>query len=452
MKMKKVSVHKLLFIIDNRFMLILLLVIIGTEILDISVNKVYLFISSSQFSITWNVLAFISVAIVYTVGQYIILEYVKKRSKEIKTKGRLHFSIIYKVVKGVQYALIGILLAVILQMIMTSLYNDLLVLSSIWISYILAICMLALLARHFFSWYIANRNVAVLSYGLAASLISINAGTSLVLSTLVIIGQPSNVQQISGTTEGSMPDNILPLNNAFIISSVMSFILMWIAAVIVLHHYSKRVGKTKYWIIVSIPLVYFLSQFQPLFLHIFSSYSLAQPFTFATIYTIIFSASKPGGGILFAAAFWSIASKIDSKQLREYMIISAYGLALIFGSEQAILLVNRIYPPFGLATISFFGLASYLVLVGIYSSAISISEDSKLRRSIRNLAMDEAHLLGSIGIAQMEREIQDRVISITKQNQDRMLKETGIQSSFTEEEMKVYLDQVIREIKKDDDH
>jgi hypothetical protein len=214
------------------------------------------------------------------------------------------------------------------------------------------------------------------------------------------------------------------------------------------YHYSKTVGKIRYWIIVSITLVYFLTQFQPLFFSLLSSYSLAQPFTFAAIYTIIFSASKPGGGVLFAAAFWSIAKKINSKQLRNYMIISAYGLALIFGSEQAIILANRPYPPFGLATISFLGLSSYLLLVGIYSSAISVSEDSKLRQSIRSFAI-QSKLLDSIGTAHMEQEIQRRVLTLTKQNQHKMEEETGIHSSLTDDDLKEYLEQVIEEVKKE---
>ncbi|MFZ0897159.1 MAG: hypothetical protein WAZ77_21875 [Candidatus Nitrosopolaris sp.] len=134
--------------------------------------------------------------------------------------------------------------------------------------------------------------------------------------------------------------------------------------------------------------------------------------------------------------------------MKKYMIISAYGLALIFASEQAIILADRPYPPFGLATISFFGLSSYLVLVGIYSSAISISEDSKLRQSIRSFAIKESRLLDSIGTAQTEQEIQRRVIAFTKQIEERMAEETGIQSSLTEDDIKQYLEQVIKEVKK----
>jgi polyhydroxyalkanoate synthesis regulator protein len=122
---------------------------------------------------------------------------------------------------------------------------------------------------------------------------------------------------------------------------------------------------------------------------------------------------------------------------------------LLFSSNQAAGLVLIPYPPFGLVTVSFFGLASYLLLIGIYSSAISVAEDSNLRRSIRSFAMKESRLLDSIGTAQMEEEIQKKVITFTRRNQDRMAEETGIQSSLTDEDMKEYLEQVIREVKKD---
>ncbi len=48
----------------------------------------------------------------------------------------------------------------------------------------------------------------------------------------------------------------------------------------------------------------------------------------------------------------------------------------------------------------------------------------------------------------MEEEIQKRVIELTKQNQDSMVEEFGIQSSLTEEDMKQYSQEVINEVQK----
>jgi hypothetical protein len=405
--------------------------------------------SSTQIPLEWNILAFISVAIVFVVSQFVILKYVRKSTKDIRS---INYSIIHKIVSVIQYALIAVLLIAILQISITSHYSIRLLLISIWISYVLAISMLGFMARRFFYWFKSNKNLVVLFYGLATMFIATDAGISLVFTTLLLIGQPIDVHQIVGSESPAVPDNILPLEYAFIVASIASFILIWGATAAMLRHHARKLGMIKYWIIVSIPLVYFLTQFQPLFLYIFSSYLLTDPISFGIIYTIIFSASKPVGGLLFAAAFWSIGRRMRTKQLRNYMIISAYGLALIFGSEQALTLANRPYPPFGLATISFLGLSSYLVLVGIYSSAVSVAEDSRLRQSIRNFALKESRLLDSIGMAEMQQGIEKRVIELTKRNQNKLAEETGIQSSLTEDDMKEYLEQVIKEVKKDQPH
>ena len=61
----------------------------------------------------------------------------------------------------------------------------------------------------------------------------------------------------------------------------------------------------------------------------------------------------------------------------DYLMITGYGVLLFFTSNQATVLINLPYPQFGMATISFVGLSSYLLFVGIYSSAVSLAEDSK---------------------------------------------------------------------------
>jgi len=114
-------------------------------------------------------------------------------------------------------------------------------------------------------------------------------------------------------------------------------------------------------------------------------------------------------------------------------------MMLLFSSNQATDLGNDPYPPVGLATVSFFGLVSFLVFVGIYSSAISVAQDSELRKSIRGFAMRDSKLLDTIGRAQMEREIEKRAIALSKRYQDSMTQETGIQSSYLEDDIKEYL-------------
>ena len=86
--------------------------------------------------------------------------------------------------------------------------------------------------------------------------------------------------------------------------------------------------------------------------------------------------------------------------------------------------------------------------MGIYSSAISITKDSKLRRAIRKFAMTESKLLDSIGLAQMEQEMQKKVLRIAKEQEEKMIEETGVESSLDEGEMKKYLQEVLNEVKR----
>ena len=118
-------------------------------------------------------------------------------------------------------------------------------------------------------------------------------------------------------------------NLAYFITSVMSFVSTWFATVLLLQHYSTKIGRAKYWVIVSIPLVYFLSQFQTILLGIFTPFRLSDPILFGLTYTLVFSASKPLGGILFGVAFWIVSRGVSHGQVKDYMIISGYGLLLL---------------------------------------------------------------------------------------------------------------------------
>jgi hypothetical protein len=85
--------------------------------------------------------------------------------------------------------------------------------------------------------------------------------------------------------------------------------------------------------------------------------------------------------------------------------------------------------------------------VGIYSSAISVSQDATLRRSIQNSLENQSKLLHGIGTAQMDQEIQT-VLKIANKQADKMKDETEIEATSSQEDMKEYWLEVIKEIEK----
>ena len=236
----------------------------------------------------------------------------------------------------------------------------------------------------------------------------------------------------------------------YVVSHILSFLLLWGGTAMLLHPYSKKLGKVKFWTIIIIPIVSFLSIFV-----------IVTPFVMSvshdssdmdTIFKIIVDAlgyTLPAAvsSILFGLPFLMIARSLSySSILKDYMIIAGSGFALFaLATSGSVMLAS--YPPLGLASVSFVGLSSYLILIGIYYSTISMSEDVKLRQAIRKSAENESKLLVSIGSAQMEQKIEKKVIRMAKDHAASMTEQTGVQLSLTEHDMKHYLSTVLREIK-----
>ena len=437
---------------SNEVALFTVCALVVGAILDTTLVKLYRFINSEIFSasniensIHWNIELFIAITIILSTGQLVVLEFVKRKSKGIKTLRQLHLDILQRIASIVQYVLIILLAVVILEVLLTSSYDVNILIIALGISYLLAIIMMGFLAERFFLWFKLIRNFVILSYGLATVAIIINAGFTLFYVSVLLGNLPQFIMpHVSHISPLALPSS---LNAGYVISSLASFGMTWIATVTLMHHYSRSLGKGKYWLIVSIPLVYFIGQSQPLLLGMFSYYQVSNPVLFGVVYTLLFTLSKPIGGILFGVAFWSVARNVYTRPVRDYMIISAFGFVLFFSSNQAIVLVDYNYPPFGLPTISLVGTSSYFILVGIFCSALSVSQDVKLRESIRTVAAGESALLDGIGTAQMERELVNRVLKLTKEQQSNMAEETGVGSSLSEEDIKQYLAEVIEEIK-----
>jgi uncharacterized membrane protein len=434
---------------NRRLIFLVVAVVVATLVADITLLRIYSYSSSNPSLSEGRIVIFEIIVIVSIVAQYIILEFVKSESGEIRNKGQLHLKLIHRIVTIVQYVLAATIVFIILEMILTSAYSTIAVTIAVGISYSLSIAMLGLLAQRFYLWFKSNKNTVVLLYGLSSSILAVNATLTFGFVGAVLLNSLAYLHSFAGAAfspfiaPGSLADI---LYSPYVISTILSFMITWVATIVMLRHYSPKLKKTKYWVVLILPLVYFLLQYLQPFQDMVTSLPQTE-YVFFT-YTLIFTFSKPVGGILFGIAFWVIARTLgQTSPVRNYMIISAYGLLLLFISNQAVVLVNLTYPPFGLVTVSFMGLSSYLLLLGVYSSAISVSEDSKLRQSIRQVALREPRLLDSIGTAQMEQAIRNRVLAVTKKTQELMSEETGVQSSLSEDDMKQYLEQVIREVK-----
>jgi hypothetical protein len=194
-----------------------------------------------------------------------------------------------------------------------------------------------------------------------------------------------------------------------------------------------------------VPLLYFLSQFQPLVTGVLLDYSYENPTLYSIVYVLMLEVSTPIGGLLFGLAFMLVALRIQNANVKGYLVISGIGLLLLLISYRPQEIITGPFPPFGILSASFMGLSSYLVFFGIYSSAISVSQDSNLRKSIRKSVEAEVKFIGNIASAEMTNTVTERVLRKVKAVSDRIPEDTGIDTSLTDIEIKEYVDEVIKE-------
>lgn len=195
---------------------------------------------------------------------------------------------------------------------------------------------------------------------------------------------------------------------------------------------------------MGIAMVYYLIDF-PLFV---LGYYTPSENVDAMMNILIFSMAGLLSGIIFGAAFLSVARTLrKDSSLRKHMIIAAFGFVLFYiaGSTGA---AQAAYPPFGIIGVSFTGLSCYLIYVGLYSSAVTVSQDTTLRLSIRKSLTDQTKFLDSMGSAHMEQELQSTVIKIAKKNADVLTEKTGVEASMTDNDIKEYMAMVLNEIHK----
>jgi hypothetical protein len=275
---------------------------------------------------------------------------------------------------------------------------------------------------------------------------------NLIFTVLFNDAKLSDVQYRVGEYVGGSGDvaggKHLGLGNAYRISSLISFFSIWMTTAILMNSYrEKLIRSIRYWIILALPLGYFVITYfyQFILSYILISYFHNDPVTVSIIVTAFLSLSKPIGGLIFAIAFWNMSKLVGyERNTMISMVIAGWGIFFIFSANQAATQIVIPYPPFGITTITIMNVASYLLVLGIFNSATLVSANNSLRKSIHKQALK---LLKPIGRAEMEREIQK---AVTKISEDEEIAKVNEQQSieFDENELKDYLKGVIN-IKKE---
>ena len=407
----------------------------GGRIINISNTELYLIYS-----------------IIFIISNIVLLNIVNNITSNLKNK------YYYFIILIIQSLLSITLLTIYGQMILYSNYYNLFIFVIVYTSFLSSICFLSILTIKLFRWFSLSPNYSILMYAIAIFFFILNTIIALVYVTQVLLAhtdiiKPASCRVLFGSLFHINPSLSIYFSNLYDITSIISFIVVWFVTTFILKQYSHNIGKIKYWILVSIPLIVFMTKYEilvyyllkdPTILEIFSS--IRSNSIVDQILSTFLNSNLQIGGIFFAIAFLVIVKKIPKgHQIVNSLIISLIGMMFLFGSKNVSALIIPSYPPVGIVAISFMGLASYLLLVGIYSSATIAARDITLRKYLNKKLENDTTLLNNIAYAENENEIQKNVKSLM--NYSSQWQQNNKQFEMNQQEIKEIVDGIISEVK-----
>lgn len=389
-------------------------------------------------------------AVAYGGGQYIMLGFARRVNRDLGSRSAF-FNLMYRVTVITQFVLMAILAAIVLQMIFFSHFSLFLVIAATAISAAPSGVLNAYMGYSILSWYrLDKRNVMLLLLGTAGIMAAIPSAGSIVVIQMQLVQAPAEI--VAAGSNSSPPGMLGALFTMLVaLPLFVSAIAEWGGIALMLRHFSRNIGRLKYWTLISLPLLMLLVGILPALAAASSSsrFSLYEgEFLAFRVLTVI-------GAVAFAVFVMGFAFQRMAKKVRQihkgsivedYMVIASFGLVMLAIANLAP--VQRItFPPFGASAHWFVALSTYLASIGIYSSAITVFDDAKLRQSIRKFAVKELTYLDSIGVAYMEQEIMNRAAKMAQQYSEASAGGRP-QLPPTEDQLRQYLDEVLDELHK----
>lgn len=432
---------------SNKKFVIAISILIALMVTDMSLVRAYDIISKQFISVDIKEILFTLISMACLATEFMVLKLIRPIPGDDKNKGGKDVVLRYRITRTAQYAIAAILIFVILQVLFLSYYTTIVLLAVILSSYILSIGILSAFLGRVLG-LLKKKAIFMLLFIFALGSITTNAAIAMVDVSLRLGDRPSETRALYGGSVDLSKGKYDVIDDLYFISYIISFVTAWIATATLLSSYYHKLGKLTYSLLAASPMVFFVGQFIAFFTNDISTIIRIDQFFLASATTLITTLSKPLGGLMLAIGFWSMARVARRRELKTYLIISGFGFFLLLTSNQAILLSIAPYPPFGAATVTVMGLAGYLIVTGIYMSTVSLSHDTELRRSIRHVAATQSKLFDSMVSAEIEIEVERRVMEVFKRQSVQMERDTGVEPSLDDKEAIDYLKRVIDEIKK----
>jgi hypothetical protein len=407
-------VTHLSFILTNKRALLLILAICAIIVIDSNVINFYTF-TNKELHLSSKVAIFTIFSITFSIIAIMLLKVIERYHFTSNYKQRKAQNLVRFTAIASQLIVIAFLAVEIVQMAFLNVYNSNLTLLILFTSFVPSILFLLLLVLLLVGWLKSSKNFMITAYAISFSIVLVYLVVSTVYINVQFTYNPEWVKakSLHNTLVNTTLSN---LSFSFGITldalSLFSFVSVWLATVALLRQYRNKIGKTRFWVVITIPLIYFLFPFQTYFANFFETMLSSAPVIFSIIYILLFSATKQVGGVLFSVVFLTAATKIKQPNLQNSLRLAAIGIAVVFSSIEITSLLYAAYPPYGVLTIMLMPLGSYCLFIGLFASARLASQDKKLRREFFQSAEKQMAFLQTIGKVQMENELEKSLKSI----------------------------------------
>lgn len=392
---------------------------------------------------------FAIIVIVSAISQLFYLMIIGKRyNEDSKVKNQRNYvRMTHRIVTVIQCIIITCTIVLVAEVAFFKVYDTFALRIAYLMSIGLAISLGAFLAFQLFKWTKKRQDYLLFAYALASTMIAVN---SILIGSFVTLEIQEEPGIIKSTRMSISLANLgyFDLKQFQINFSSLSFLSLWLASTLLLRLSGKSIGVLKFYFIISLPLLYYFGIFELVTSYFFEHTKLLSQFQIYTFSIVNSSLTRPIGGFLFGIAFWTIARSVKAKNIGNYIRLSAFGMILLSISTQDAELYNLPYPPFGISTLSFVGIASYLLFIGIYYSALTVSIDHHIRSTIHKSVEKQLQFVSKIGNSKMEDDIRRKVANATGRVTEYLETESGIESTMGKEEIDQYIRIALEETKK----
>jgi hypothetical protein len=396
--------------IEIKFLVIIIMTVL---IIDMEISNTA-HLTDQYISNDIGLIIFTLISLIYLVSQQFILSYSHKKQFQIQVESS-SFRIIQRIINFMILLLIISFLTIVLQIIISGYYDSIFLLVVLVVTNSIAMLAMVIIGIKFFLWYKSRRKSTILVFGVMSSTIAITALVTILFMGTILLGQPEKIDSdydvvLPVIKQGS---TLSVLNYLYYYLSILSFLVTWIMTSLLLKDYSIKLGKFRYWAILSIPLAFYLSQLLVTQFGFFIPKETSDQLTFSFWFLFLYTLSSPIGGILFSLPYFLVIRKMNiDKSLQSYMKILAYALLLFFAAGSATI-YHTPYPPFGLSTVSIIGPSSYLIAVGVYFSARLLATNRTIEHQMRT-SKKYSQFFASIGSAEMEKAMTEIIEEIRK--------------------------------------